>query len=129
MALRPIVARGTMIPPNAAPPKTLVIGYAGAERKLREQYVYQTYLSTRQRDSMNLVPGNRLVIRFGEEVVGEGQAILVEKTTLEKLSKYDALSAGYESAEAQKKHLLATVLQGVRKPEQAEFYKVLYRWL
>lgn len=129
MALRAIVGRGTMIPPNAAPPKTLVIGYKGAEQKLREQYVYQTYLSTRQRDEMNLVPGNRLVIRFGEEVVGEGQAILVEKTTLEKLSKYDALSAGYESAEAQKKHLLATVLQGVRKPEQAEFYKVLYRWL
>ncbi len=129
MALRPIVGRASMLPPNAGPPKTLVIGYAGAEKKLREQYVYQTYLSTRQREQMNLVPGNRLVIRFGEEVVGEGQAILVEKTTLEKLSKYDALSAGYESAEAQKKHLLATILQGVRKPEQAEFYKILYRWL
>jgi hypothetical protein len=124
-----MAAGETMIPPNAAPPKTLIIGYAGAEKKLREQYVYQTYLSTRQRDEMNLVPGNRLVIRFGEEVVGEGQAILVEKTTLEKLSKYDAISAGYESAEAQKKHLLATVLQGVRKAEQAEFYKILYRWL
>ncbi len=118
-----------MIPPNAAPPKTLVIRYRGAERKLREQYVYQTYLSTKQRDEMNLVPGNRLVIRFGDEVVGEGQAILVEKTTLEKLSRYDAISAGYESAESQKKHLLETVLQGVRKPNQAEFYKVLYRWL
>ncbi len=129
MALRPIVGRGTMLPPNAAPPKTLVIAYTGAEKKLREQYVYQTYLSTKQRDEIALVPGNRLVIRFGAEVVGEGQAILVEKTTLEKLSKYDALSAGYESAEAQKKHLLETVLRGVRKPEQAEFYKVLYRWL
>ncbi len=118
-----------MIPPNAAPPKTIVIGYPGAEKKLREQYVYQTYLSTKARDEMSLVPGNRLVIRFKEEVVGEGQAILVEKTTLAKLSRYDAISAGYESAEAQKKHLLATVLQGVRKPEQAEFYKVLYRWL
>ncbi len=120
---------GTMLPPNAAPPKTLVIRYTGAEKKLREQYVYQTYLSSKARDDMALVPGNRLVIRFGEEVVGEGQAILVEKTTLEKLTKYDAISAGYESAEAQKKHLLATVLQGVRKPEQAEFYKILYRWL
>ncbi len=118
-----------MIPPNAAPPKTIVIGYRGAEKKLREQYVYQTYLSTRQREEMGLVPGNRLVIRFGEEVVGEGQAILVEKTTLAKLNRYDAISAGYESAEAQKRHLLATILQGVRKPDQAEFYKVLYRWL
>ncbi|HYM38866.1 MAG TPA: hypothetical protein VEY12_01805 [Thermoplasmata archaeon] len=118
-----------MIPPNAMPPKTLVIRYKGAEEKLRLQYVYQTYLSTRERDEMNLVPGNRLVIRFGEEVVGEGQAILVEKTSLEKLSKYDAISAGYETAEAQRKHVLETVLKGVRKPDQAEFYRVLYRWL
>ncbi len=118
-----------MIPPNAMPPKTLVFRYPGAEAKLRQQYVYQTYLSTKERDGLGLVPGNRLVIRFGEEVVGEGQAILVEKTTLDKLSRYDAISAGYESAEAQKKHLLATVLQGIRKPEQAEFYKILYRWL
>jgi hypothetical protein len=118
-----------MIPPNAVPPKTLVIRYPGAEAKLRQQYVYQTYLSTKERDEMSLVPGNRLVIRFGEEVVGEGQAILVEKTSLEKLSPYDAMSAGYESAEAQRKHLLETVLRGVRKAEQTEFYKVLYRWL
>ncbi len=118
-----------MIPPNAMPPKTLVLRYPGAEAKLRDQYVYQTYLSTHDRDAMNLVPGNRLVIRFGEEVVGEGQAILVEKTSLEKLTKYDAISAGYESAEAQRKHLLETVLKGVRKADQAEFYKVLYRWL
>jgi hypothetical protein len=118
-----------MIPPNAMPPKTLVIRYPGAEAKLRQQYVYQTYLATRERDEMNLVPGNRLVIRFGEEVVGEGQAILVEKTSLEKLSGYDAISAGYESAEAQRKHLLETTLKGVRKAEQAEFYKILYRWL
>ena len=118
-----------MIPPNAAPPKTLVIRYPGAEAKLREQYVYQTYLSVAERERLGLVPGNRLVIRFGEEVVGEGQAILVEKTTLEKLSRYDAISAGYESAEAQKKHLLETVLKGARKPEQAEIIKVLYRWL
>jgi len=124
-----MAAAGTMLPPNAAPPKTLVVRYPGAEKKLREQYVYQTYLSTRQRDEMALVPGNRLVIRFGEEVVGEGQAILVEKTTLAKLTRYDAISAGYESADAQRKHLLETILQGVRKPDQAEFYRVLYRWL
>jgi len=118
-----------MIPPNAMPPKTLVIRYPGAEAKLRQQYVYQTYLSTKERDALGLVPGNRLVIRFGDEVVGEGQAILVEKTTLEKLSSYDAISAGYESGDAQRKHLLETVLQGARKAEQAEFYKILYRWL
>ena len=118
-----------MIPPNAMPPKTLVFRYPGAEPKLRQQYVYQTYLSMQERDGMNLVPGNRLVLRFGDDVVGEGQAILVEKTNLEKRTKYDALSAGYEPAEAQRKHLLETGLKGTRKAQQAEFYRILYRWL
>ncbi|HEY7587902.1 MAG TPA: hypothetical protein VIB49_04035 [Thermoplasmata archaeon] len=118
-----------MIPPNVAPPKTLVVTYPGAETKIRQQYVYQTYLTLAEKERSGLVPGNRLVIKFRDDVVGEGQAILVEKTTLEKLSPYDALSAGYESPEAQRKHLLETVLQGVRKPEQVEFWKVLYRWL
>ena len=68
-------------------------------------------------------------MRFKDEVVGEGQAILVEKTVLERLSPYDAMSAGYESVDAQKKHVLQTVLAGVRKPEKAEFWKVLFRWL
>src|SRR5206468_1890397 len=64
-----------------------------------------------------------------DEVVGEGQAILVEKTTLERLSDYDAMSAGYEIKGAQEKHVLQTVLSGVRKPEKSEFWKVLFRWL
>lgn len=118
-----------MIPPNAAPPKTIVIAYPGAEEKIRKQYVYQTYLSPQEHDRINLVPGNRLVVKFKDEVVGEGQAILVEKTILERLSPYDAISAGYESVDAQKKHLLDTVFVGVRKPEKAEFWKVLFRWL
>jgi len=118
-----------MIPPNAAPPKTIVIAYPGAEEKIRKQYLYQTYLTLQEHDRLGLVPGNRLVVKFKDEVVGEGQAILVEKTVLERLSAYDAMSAGYETAEAQKKHLLATVLAGVRKPDKAEFWKVLFRWL
>src|SRR5438874_11025995 len=65
-----------MIPPNAAPPKTIVITYPGAEEKIRKQYVYQTYLSPHEHDRMSLVPGNRLVVKFKDEVVGEGQAIL-----------------------------------------------------
>ncbi len=118
-----------MIPPNAAPPKTIVVVYPGAEEKIRKQYVYQTYLSPEEHDRISLIPGNRLVVRFRDEVVGEGQAILVEKTTLERLSPYDAMSAGYEDEKAQHKHLLQTVLAGVRKPEKAEFWKVLFRWL
>ncbi|TMA04120.1 MAG: hypothetical protein E6J93_08275 [Methanobacteriota archaeon] len=118
-----------MIPPNAAPPKTIVIAYPGAEEKTRKQYVYQTYLSSQEHDRIALVPGNRLVVKFKDEVVGEGQAILVEKTTLERLSPYDAMSAGYETADAQRKHVEQTVLAGVRKPEKVEFWKVLFRWL
>jgi len=122
-------AEKPMIPPNAAPPKTIVIAYPGAEEKTRKQYVYQTYLSAQEHDRIALVPGNRLVVKFKDEVVGEGQAILVEKTTLERLSPYDAMSAGYETADAQRKHVEQTVLAGVRKPEKVEFWKVLFRWL
>ncbi len=118
-----------MIPPNAAPPKTIVISYPGAEDKLRKQYVYQTYLTPQEHDRLNLVAGNRLVVKFKDEVVGEGQAILVEKTDIERLSPYDAMSAGYESVETQKKDVLRTVLAGVKKPEKSEFWKVLFRWL
>ncbi|HKW42955.1 MAG TPA: hypothetical protein VJP06_02100 [Thermoplasmata archaeon] len=118
-----------MIPPNAAPPKTIVIAYAGAEDKIRKQYVYQTYLTPQEHDRIALVPGNRLVVKFKDEVVGEGQAILVEKTILESLSPYDAMSAGFENVDTQRKHLLSTVLAGVRKPEKSEFWKVLFRWL
>ena len=118
-----------MIPPNAGPPKTIVISYPGAEEKVRKQYVYQTYLSPEERERLMLVPGNRLVVKFKDEVVGEGQAILVEKTTLDRLSLYDAMSAGYENQDAQKKHILATILVRVKKPEKTEFWKVLFRWL
>ncbi len=118
-----------MIPPNAAPPRTIVITYAGAEEKLRKQYVYQTYLSPQEHDRIGLVAGNRLVVKFKDEVVGEGQAILVEKTTIERLSSYDAMSAGYENVDAQKKHVVQTVLAGGKKAEQGEFWKVLFRWL
>src|SRR5947199_10872227 len=97
-----------MIPPNAAPPKTIVIVYPGAEGKIRKQYVYQTYLTPQERDRIALVPANRLVVKFKDEAVGEGQAILVERTLLERLSPYDAMWAGDEIADARRKHVLHT---------------------
>lgn len=129
ISVRTFRAWNAMIPPNVAPPKTVVIGYAPAEKRLREQYVYQVYLSPREMEEKRIVTGNRLIVKFRDETVGEGQAILVEKTNLEKLTPYDAISAGYENPEAQRKHLAETILKGVRKPEQAEFWKILYRWL
>src|SRR5437899_12958635 len=116
-----------MIPPNAAPPKTIVIAYPGAEEKIRKQYVYQTYLSSQEQDRIALVPGNRLVVKFKDEVVGEGQAILVERTTLDRLSHYDAMSAGYETAEVQRKHVEQTVPAGRPEAEEGEVLKVLFR--
>ncbi len=118
-----------MIPANVAPPKTVVVEYPGAEKKLREQYVYQVYLSPSEMEKKSIITGNRLLVKFKDEIVGEAQAILVEKTNLEKLSEYDAMSAGYETSETMKRHLAETLLRGARKPEQAEFWKILYRWL
>jgi len=118
-----------MIPANAAPPKTIVVEYPGAEKRLREQYVYQVYLSTSEMETKKIITGNRLLVKFRDEIVGEAQAILVEKTSLEKVSLYDAMSAGYETLDAMKTHLAGSVLRGARKPEHAEFWKILYRWL
>src|SRR5256712_12365587 len=118
-----------MIPPNAAPPKTIVVVYPGAEEKIRKQYVYQTYLSPEEHDRISLIPGNRLVVKFKDEVVGEGQAILVERTTLDRLSHYDAMSAGYETAEVQRKHVEQTVLAGGPEPEKAEVLEILLPWV
>src|SRR5438094_4917269 len=109
-----------MIPPNAAPPKTIVIVYPGAEEKIRKQYVYQTYLTPQEHDRIALVPGNRLVVKFKDEVVGEGQAILVGKTVLEGFLAYVGLWADYEPVDAQKKHVPKPHCAAVRKPERAD---------
>lgn len=118
-----------MIPPNVGPPKTITITYAGAEEKLRKQFVYLAHMSASEMAEKKIVAGNRLLIRFKDEVVGEGQAILVEPTTLEKLTPYDAMQAGYDSVEALQKHVLGTILAAAKKPKDTSFYKILYRWL
>lgn len=118
-----------MIPPNVAPPKTIVIRYPGAEAKLRKQFVYQTFRSAAEMVKERLVPGNRLLVKFGEEIVGEGQAILVETTDLERVTPYDAIVAGYEDVDHLKADLRKTILVGVKKPAETEFWKILFRWL
>ncbi|MGQ0798032.1 MAG: hypothetical protein ACT4OI_09275, partial [Methanobacteriota archaeon] len=69
------------------------------------------------------------LIRFRDEVVGEGQEILVEPTTLDALSVYDAMQGGFENLETLRKHVASTILAGTRKPKDAAFWKILYRWL
>jgi len=88
-----------MIPPNVGAPKSLAITYPGAEEMVRKQLVYLVHVPASEQAEKRIVPGNRLMVTFRGEVVGEGQAILVEPTTLEKLSPYDAMQGGYESVE------------------------------
>jgi len=117
------------IPANVGPPKMLVFRYPGLEQKLREQFVYQAYVSAAEVSAQRFVPGNRLVLKFNDEVIGEGQVILCEKTTLRKLSPYDAMVGGYESVDALRKDAWKALVGDVKKPEDVEFYRILYRWL
>ncbi len=117
------------IPANVGPPKTIVFRYPGLEQKLRDQFVYQAYASAAEVAKQKFVPGNRLVLRFNEEVIGEGQIILVEKVTLATLSAYDAIVGGYENVDNLRKDCWKTIVGQVKKPEEVEFYRVLYRWL
>ena len=125
----PTTIVGRMLPPNVGPPKNLVFVHPGQEQKLREQFVYQGYVSEEERAKQKMINGNRLVIKFRDEVVGEGQINLIEKTNLESLSAYDAILSGFENVDALRNHLVETVLKGERKPAHAEFFRVLFRWL
>ena len=118
-----------MLPPNVGPPKNLVFVHPSQEPKLREQFVYQGYVSCDEQARQRIINGNRLVIKFKDEVIGEGQINLIEKTSLENLSAYDAILSGLENVEALRKHVVETVLRGERKPAQVEFFRVLFRWL
>ncbi len=117
------------VPANVGPPKALVFRYPGLEQKLREQFVYQAYVSAAEVATKRFVPGNRLVLKFNDEVIGEGQVILCEKTTLRRLSPYDAMVGGYESVDTLRKDAWKTIVGDVKKPEDVEFYRILYRWL
>jgi hypothetical protein len=117
------------IPPNVGPPKAIVFRYPGLEQKLRDQFVYQAYLSAAEVARQKLISGNRLVLKFNEEVIGEGQIILVEKVTLASVTPYDAIVGGYENVDALRKDCWKGIVGDVKKPEEVEFYRILFRWL
>ena len=79
------------VPANVGPPKTIVFRYPGLEQKLHDQFVYQAYASVAEVTKQRFIPGNRLVLKFNEEVIGEGQIILVEKVTSPQLGFYPAV--------------------------------------
>jgi hypothetical protein len=117
------------IPANVGPPKTIVFRFPGLEQKLRDQFVYQAYAGVAEVTKQRFIPGNRLVLRFNEEVIGEGQIILVEKVTLASLTTYDAIVGGYANVDDLRKDTWKTIVGDVKKPEAVEFYRILFRWL
>ena len=117
------------VPANVGPPKTIVFRYPNLEQKLRDQFVYQAYASVAEVTKQKFIPGNRLVLKFNEEVIGEGQIILVEKVTLASLTAYDAIVGGYESVDTLRKDAWKTIVGDVKKPEEVEFLRILFRWL
>jgi len=117
------------VPANVGPPKTIVFRYPNLEQKLRDQFVYQAYASVAEVTKQKFVPGNRLVLKFNEEVIGEGQIILVEKVTLTTVTPYDAIVGGYENVDALRKDSWKTIVGDVKKPEEVEFFRILFRWL
>ena len=74
-------------------------------------------------------PGNKLILKLKEEVIGEGQIILVEKVTLATVTPYDAIVGGYENVDALRKDSWKTIVGEVKKPEEVEFFRILFRWL
>jgi hypothetical protein len=117
------------VPANVGPPKTIVFRYSGLEKKLRDQFVYQAYASIAEVTKQKFISGNRLVLKFNEEVIGEGQIILVEKVTLASLTAYDAIVGGYESVDTLRKDAWKAIVGDVKKPEEVEFFRILFRWL
>ena len=120
--------RRAVIPPNAGPPKHLVFHDPRVEEKLRQQLVYQACVSRKDMAAQKFFAGNRLVIKYRDEVIGEGQIILVSEGAYEDLTPYDAVVMGYEKTE----DLVAQLKREVppeKKAEATEFYKILYRWL
>lgn len=110
------------------PPKTIVYHDPKIEERLRYKYVYQCFLRADEAERVGYVPGHRLLLKFGEEVIGEGQIILVEKTPFSELTPYDAITGGYEDVDELKAYVREALKLG-RKADKQEIVKILFRWL
>ena len=116
------------IPPWGEPPKTIVYADESIRDKLNEKLVYMCYVTDADWQARKFYPGNKLILKLKDEVIGEGQIILVEATTMARLTRHDATISGYRDVED-----LVRVLQKQmpmeKKWESTEVYKILYRWL
>lgn len=118
-----------MIPPNVEPPKTLSFTNPRLEKKIRDQLVYQIYVNKKEMEQKKFIPGNKVVLKFGDEIMGEGQIILVERVNLSKLTPYDALVCGFSNVSELGEEVRSKLLSSERDEKRAEFFKILYRWL
>lgn len=119
---------GPDLPPWGEPPKTIVYPDESIRNRLNEKLVYQAYVTPEDWAARKYYPGNKLILKLGDEVIGEGQIILVEATTMGRLTRHDATVSGYPDVEDLVK-VLRKSLPVERKWENTEVYKILYRWL
>ena len=123
-----MVAPAQDVPPWAEPPKTIVYADESLRDRLNEKLVYQAYVTAQDWVSRRFYPGNKLIVKLRDEVVGEGQIILVEATPMGRLTRHDATVSGYAEVEDLVRALRKT-MPTAKKWEDTEIYKILYRWL
>lgn len=116
------------LPPWAEPPKTIVYEDESLRNRLNEKLVYQAYVTGEDWEKRKFYPGNKLIIKLRDEVVGEGQIVLVEAAPMGRLTRHDATVSGYKEVEELVIALRKT-LPTEKKWEKTEVYKILYRWL
>lgn len=116
------------VPPWGEPPKAIVYQDESLRERLNEKLVYQAYVSEQDWQARKFYPGNKLILKLRDEVIGEGQIVLVEATPMGRLTRHDATVSGYKEVE-ELVVALRKQLPMDRKWEDTEVYKILYRWL
>src|SRR3989442_15365339 len=87
------------VPPWGEPPKTIVYTDESLRAKLNEKLVYQAYVTDADWQARKFYPGNKLILKVKDEGIGEGQIILVEATTMARLTRHEATISGYKEVE------------------------------
>src|SRR3990170_8783101 len=113
------MARPADVPPWAEPPKTIVYQDESLREKLNEKLVYQAYVTERDWRARKFYPGNKLILKLKDEVIGEGQIVLVEAGPMGRLTRHDATVSGYKEVEDLVKALRKT-LPTLKKWESTE---------
>ena len=116
------------IPPWGEPPKTIVYTDESLRDRLNEKLVYQCYVTDADWQARKFYPGNKLILKLKDEVIGEGQIILVEAAPMGRLTRHDATVSGYPDVEDLVR-ALRKQMPTAKKWEDTEVYKILFRWL